>query len=43
MLCEDGKEIDWLIDESKKEYKEVSVERGDEISYLGMALKRRVI
>jgi Reverse transcriptase (RNA-dependent DNA polymerase). len=40
MLCEDDDAIDWLIAELKKEYKEVSVERGDEISYLGMALKR---
>jgi Reverse transcriptase (RNA-dependent DNA polymerase). len=40
MLCEDDKEIDWLIDELKNEYKEVSVEQGDEISYLGMVLKR---
>jgi Reverse transcriptase (RNA-dependent DNA polymerase). len=40
MLCEDDGEIDWLIDELRGEYKEVSVERGDEISYLGMALKR---
>jgi Arginine methyltransferase-interacting protein, contains RING Zn-finger len=40
MLCEDDDAIDWLIAELEKEYKEVSVERGDEISYLGMALKR---
>jgi hypothetical protein len=40
MLCEDNNAIDWLIGELRREYKEVSVERGDEISYLGMALKR---
>jgi Reverse transcriptase (RNA-dependent DNA polymerase). len=40
MLCEDEEEFDWLIEELKKEYNEVAVERGDELSYLGMALKR---
>jgi Reverse transcriptase (RNA-dependent DNA polymerase). len=32
MLCEDEDEFDWLIKELKKEYKEVAVERGDELS-----------
>jgi Reverse transcriptase (RNA-dependent DNA polymerase). len=41
MLCEDEREIDWLIGGLEKEYKEVSVERGDELSYLGMVLKRK--
>jgi Reverse transcriptase (RNA-dependent DNA polymerase). len=40
MLCEDGDEFDWLIEELKREYKEVAVERGDELLYLGMALRR---
>ena len=40
ILCENDDAISWVIDELRKEYKEVAVERGDELSYLGMALKR---
>jgi len=33
------KEVDWLIGELKREYKELSVEMGNEFNYLGMVLQ----